>query len=78
MKKDVSIKIDEIDENTFNIQIGPNGYTVMKSRLKELMDFDGDSETLIRNIAIRLSLGGINIDDIGAVKNDLEKITFKF
>lgn len=78
MQKSTSIKIDEMDEGTFNIQIGGNGYTVSKSKLKELMSSDGDIETLVRNIALRLSLDGTDINDFTTIKTNLEKILFKF
>lgn len=78
MQKNTSIKIEEIDENTFNIQVGCNGYTVSKSKLKDLMAAEGDIETLVRNIALRLSLDGTNLDDFTTVKTNLEKILFKF
>ena len=75
---DKSIAVTEITGDSIEIQVGPNGYSIPKTRLEELMrGVEDPIETLIRNIAIRLRLSGVSLDQPIAVKQAIEYPTFK-
>lgn len=76
--KDTFVQVLSVDDTTLHIQIGPNGYTIDKGELVQLMSGTMDDwETIKRNIAVSLVLAGINIQDDIAIKREIERKPFK-
>ncbi len=72
---DIQLKVIEITPDAITFQVGPEGFTVERSRLGSP---DNGQEQLIGNIAVRLALSGVDLKDALQVKKTIEGAAFKY
>lgn len=78
MWQDAKVTIPDITDDVIRIELPDGlGMDYPLSRLLEYADGLDATETLLRNIAVRLSLSGIDITDTDRVKAYLNSATFK-
>ena len=72
---DIQLKVIEITPDAITFQAGPESFTVERGRLGSP---DNGQEQLIRNIAVRLALSGVDLQDDIRVKKTIEGAAFKY
>lgn len=78
---DQAVEIKAVTNDTVKIQVGGFTMDVPKERLAALMNGTGDIsplDQLLCNIAARLALSNVSIEDDVAIKREVERVTFKF
>lgn len=77
---DSAIEVQAVTNDTIKIRYGGSGMEVPKERLKTLMEGTGDispADMLLCNIAARLALSAVSIEDDVAIKREVERVAFK-
>lgn len=81
--KDVMVRIADVDEvqDSMRIYVGDTGYPIGLSEFKNLISDEigksVDFRHLVRNIAIRAALSGVDPTDLLAIKLVVESTPFK-
>ena len=78
---DVTVRLTEIDREagTFLFEVGQTGVSVSIDQFRDMMrGHDRDARHLIRNVAVRLMLAGVDITKPSEIRAALSSTTFKF
>lgn len=68
----------DIDRDVISVTAGPETYTFAYSQIVDHASGTDAFETVKRNIAVRLSLSGIDLKNAAAVKNEIAAAKFKY